>query len=139
MVKTCVWHDQEKRYVLNSMVIGHFANWAVRQSPDDQPKHLSSGIFEFAENLTIGDDEGGECNCAFLREQIDVAIKKSPTVVSWNDTPQGVDFIDLDALAQNIAHSVWLETLYDNEIVIVNLPREEQSVRPEKNQGAQDE
>lgn len=124
MIKTCVWHDQEKRYVLNSMVVGHFANWAVRQSPDNQPKLLLSGILLFKENLIIGDDEGGECTCAFLREQVDIAIKKSPIIVSWNETPPGIDFIDLDALARNIAHSVWLEILYDNEIAIINLPRE---------------
>ena len=120
-MKTCVWHDQEKLYVLKSTVVGNFANWVVRQSPVERPWDLPQGISEFTENLIIGDGQGGECTCAFLRKQVDVAIKESPTVVSWNDTPPGVDFIDLDALARNIAHSVWLETLYDNEIATINL------------------
>ena len=65
-----------------------------------------------------------------LKKCIEGAISKSDVIRSWNRSKKGdvtsvfvtaysgphpdYDFIDLDALARNIAQSVWLETCYDD-------------------------
>lgn len=121
-MKTCVWNDSKQRYVLKEMIVGHFAMWAIRQSPSDQPGDLSRGVAQFLDNLPV--EDGREYTCASLRKQVEVAIKESPVTISWNETPPGVDFIDLDALARNIAHSVWLEILYNDEVAVIHLPDE---------------
>jgi hypothetical protein len=123
------------------MIVGHFAMWAVRQSPYEQPADLSQGIMEFAQNLGMtGVDAGDYFTCDSLKTKIETAIAKSLTVVGWNKPKIGdhkmgfvdrynqpkpdCDFIDLDALARNISHSVWLEILYNDEVAVINIPTE---------------
>lgn len=127
-----VWRDETKRPVLKSTIVSHFAMWAVRQSPYIWPQGLSEGIAEFSAVLGY-DDRFIDTTCAGLRKIITDIIVLCETVQSWNtpkkdfgssyltlsrfDQPEADnDFIDLSALARNISHSVWLETLYDDGV-----------------------
>ncbi len=92
------------------------------------PKKIEKGIQEFSQLLEFDDTAFIEITCAGLQKIIDDAILKSDIISSWNiakkgtgnvfvsriDKPeQDYDFIDLSAMARNIAHSVWLEIFYD--------------------------
>ena len=114
--------------ILKKVLIGHFAMWAVRQSPYLLPENLDKSIQEFDKhlisNIKIGDEDLIEATYTDLSKNIKDAISKSSTILSWNVAKMGsgsvfispyskvksdYDFIDLDALARNIAQSVWRE------------------------------
>ena len=133
MKKKLVWEDTSTRVVLKSVVVGHFAMWVVRQSPYLLPENLDNGIKEFNESLifkkNLGDEELIKTTYYDLKGKIRDAILNSGIISSWNIAKRGrgpvvvschsypksdYDFIDLDALARNIAQSVWLE-LSDDE------------------------
>lgn len=128
MRKKLVWKDRLERVVLKSVVVGHFGMWAIRQSPYLLPEELEKGIEEFSQAQGFGNEPLLETTCANLEKIVADAISKSAVIASWNvakkgtgmvfvsryDKPeQDCDFIDLDALARNVAHSVWLEIFYD--------------------------
>lgn len=125
--------DKTSRVVLKKMVVGHFAMWAVRQSPYLLPESLEDGIKEFNECFVfkkkIGNDEFTETTYRDFKEKITDTISNSDKISSWNIAKMGrgpvvvscysypkadYDFIDLDALARNIAQSVWAEILYND-------------------------
>ena len=129
--KLLVWQDPSTRGVLKSTVISHFAMWAVRQSPYLYPAELRHGIEEFNTALDYGSENYCETTCNDLKADICTAISKSDTIKAWNvpkvSKVDGAiwvtrgsnpiadhDIIDLHALSRNIAHSVWLETCYDD-------------------------
>lgn len=133
MKSRIVWKDKSKRIVLKSVLIGHFAMWAVRQSPYLSPNDLDTGIEEFNENFVsstkIGNADIIETTYIELEDNIKNAISYSDTISSWNIAKKGAgpifvsmysepkpdyDFIDLEALARNIAQSVWLEISYND-------------------------
>ena len=139
-----VWQDTEKRGFLKSTVVGYFAMWAVRQSPYLFPDELVSGIDEFNDALVFDYDMIFDDGCytemtvTELEKSVCEAIAKCDTVMSWNvpksgnaceyvfisryDTPdQDDDIIDVHAMARNIAHSVWIETCYDDGVFKMNL------------------
>lgn len=132
MKKKLVWKDPSRRVVSKSVVVGHFAMWAVRQSPYLLPEGLDKGIKEFDGCLvfkeTIGHEELIETTYTDLKGKIEDAISNSSMISSWNVAKKGsgpvfvsiysepepdYDIIDLDALARNVAQSVWLELCYD--------------------------
>lgn len=129
--KILVWQDILSRGILKTTVVGHFAMWAVRQSPHLLPEDLNGGIEEFNDALDFGDDDYLSITCNNLKRIVCDAISKSETIGSWNVPKKGDpmshvcvtrydqpdpdhDIIDLHALARNIAHSVWLEICYDD-------------------------
>ena len=133
MKQKLVWEDKSSRVVLKSVVVGHFAMWAVRQSPYLLSDNLDKGIEEFNKYLiyTINacNERLIETTYRELKDNIRKAITKSDIISSWNIAKKGsgpvfvsayskpksdYDFIDLDALARNIAQSVWLELCYDD-------------------------
>lgn len=133
MKKNLYGEDTSTRVVLKSVVIGHFAMWAVRQSPYRMPENLDKGIKEFNEGLVfkknLGDEELIETTYYDLEGKISDVISNSGIISSWNIAKRrrgpviasgfsypksDYDFIDLDALARNIAQSVWLEVCYDD-------------------------
>jgi hypothetical protein len=108
-------------------VAGHLAMWAVRQSPYRATEALTEAITQFREafpgpvaGLSQWADEDE------LHGAIWNAIEASPAIIAWNCPKSGHeapfvfssrydrpspddDFIDLHALARNIARSVWAE------------------------------
>lgn len=128
MREILVWKDKAIRCVSKSMVVGHLAMWAVRQSPYLTPDSLSAGIREFSNGFKA--EEFDHMDLADLKGRIKAAIESSPIVLSWNNSKKGkheivfvsrfsephpdYDFIDLGALAGNVGRSVWLENLYDD-------------------------
>lgn len=133
MKKKLVWKDISTRVVLKSVVIGHFAMWAVRQSPHLLPKDIEKGIEELNEhlvsNIETTEEELIETTYTNLEENLRKAISNSNTISSWNIAKKGTgnafisayskpksdyDFIDLDALVRNIAQSIWLELSYND-------------------------
>lgn len=124
-MKKCVWQDTEERYVLFGQIAGHIALWAIQQSPIYNPEHLNDAIKDILSYFGNNDEQwapgewGEYYTCASLRSEIEKIISKSEVMKSWN-IPQDYtnnDFIDLDALARNVAHSVWLQILYDDDVV----------------------
>jgi hypothetical protein len=132
MKKKLVWKDTSNRVVLKSVVVGHFAMWAVRQSPYPEPEELVNGIEEFNEYLIpsgmAGREDFVETTYTELRDNIRNAITNSDIITSWGVAKKGADsvfisahseqkpdhdYISLDALARNIAQSVWLELFYN--------------------------
>ena len=136
MKKKLVWQDTSKKVVLKSTIMGHFAMWAVRQSPYLYPRDVHEGIEEFSDALNgvaedIREHHCIKTTCNGLKEIVCQAISESKTVGSWNVPKKGqpqafvavdrysepdpdYDIIDLHALARNIAHSIWLELCYDD-------------------------
>lgn len=133
MKKNLVWNDTLSRIVLKNVVVGHFAMWAVRQSPYLLPEELDKGIEEFDKQLHSNIKAGNvtliETTYSDLKGNIENAISNSKIISSWNVSKKGsgpvfvssysepkpdYDFIDLDALSRNIAQSVWLELFYDD-------------------------
>jgi hypothetical protein len=133
MKKKIVGKEKLSRIVLKRVVVGHFAMWAVRLSPYLLPAGLEKGIEELDEqlhsNIRAGDEQLIETTYADLRENIRNAISNSKTIASWNVAKMGTgpvfvsayshpepdhDYIDLDAMARNIAQSVWSELFCDD-------------------------
>ena len=129
MIKKIVWKDKAPRGVLKSVVIGHFTMWAIRQSPYLLPEKLHDAVEEFNRALDLN-GVYMELTYLELRKRVSAAISNSDIILSWNIAKSGHsgpvfisrygdpepddDFIDLDAMARNIAQSVWLEVCYDD-------------------------
>jgi len=136
-----VWQDTEKRGFLKSVVVGHFAMWATRQSPYLCPDDFAVGIEEFngalvfEDGVAIDDQLYVETTCGELETSVCKALSKCETVMSWNVPMKGAqkyvvvsryhqphpdyDIIDVHALARNVAHSVWTEVCYDDGALIM--------------------
>ena len=127
--KKVVWGDTSNRVIVKSVLIGHFGMWAIRQSPYLLPKELEKSIQEFSQLLEFDDTAFIKTTYINLEKIVGDAILKSGIITSWNVPKKGTgnvfvsrydkpepdyDFIDLDALARNVAHSVWLEIFYDD-------------------------
>jgi hypothetical protein len=113
-----IW-DDSTFYTSRSAVIGELANWAVRQSPYVVPAGLEHALREF--RLAFSAEEYFETDCKTLFGKIRLAFDVCPSVLDWNNAKIGegagrrqadYDFIDLDALARNIAHSITLSEKY---------------------------
>ncbi len=122
-----IWDDIEFMTSRNS-VLGQLACCAVRQTPYTSPDQLRQAIEEMA--YAISDlGEYFYTNCHELQNMMRRYFDECPTIQEWNvpkkgnhqtvfvsrfDTPNpDYDFIDLDALARNIAHGITLQEKYD--------------------------
>jgi hypothetical protein len=110
--------------VTKSDVLGFLARWAVQQSPFVVPYKLDSALEQFSANWRFG-DYATFCDIHTLQLRIYKDMTAISEIVMWNsrkngktgmglssrfDTPSpDDDFVDLHALARNIAMDVWHE------------------------------
>lgn len=122
-----IWDDAEFMTSRNA-VLGQFACCAVRQTPYTSPDRLWQAIEEMAYAISDLDDYF-HTNCHHLQNLMVQSFEECPTVKAWNVPKKGDhqmvfvsrfetptpdhDFIDLDALARNIAHGITLQEKYD--------------------------
>ncbi len=108
-------------------VLGALAKWAVRQSPHLVPIGLAHAITQFSEAWPH--ENYDEMDSDQLSRDIQSTIDKCPAIVAWNSPKKGdhdivfcsrhtqpdpdYDFIDLSALARNIAHDIIREHQVD--------------------------
>ena len=117
-----IW-DDDLFMTSRSAVLGTLACCAVRQSPYTYPDNLAQGLAEFRNELLV---EHFETSYVKLRKQIREMIDKCPMILDWNKPRKDehtivfcsrpafdYDFIDLDALARNVAQMVTLEAKYN--------------------------
>jgi len=130
-----VWRDTDVYYVSIKDIVSMVANWAVQQSPYDVPVNLTQAL-QFLTRLLRGNRkwdavpslEYCQMSCDDIRETLVDLFEQSPEIMSWNekkveghnDVSSGcdgynpdMDFIDLDALARNVSHSIMLDKLYN--------------------------
>jgi hypothetical protein len=124
-----IWDDQEF-ITSRKAVLGQLACCAVWQSPYIVPKGLSEALDEFSRSVVWkGWDEYFRTNCKQLIHDLLDAFNECRTIQAWNiprkgphetvfvsrhDTPKpDFDFVDLDALARNVAHGITLQEKYD--------------------------
>lgn len=121
-----IWDDQEF-HTTPTAVLGELANWAVRQSPYVVPGNLSGALREFAATF-VPKSECFPVSCKSLLALVRGAFEECPAILAWNNPKKGDhqivfvsrhdspapdhDFIDLDALARNVAHAVTLGEKY---------------------------
>lgn len=126
-------YDYSKEiYVTKNDVLGNVAKWCVMQSPYDYPEKLPiiltalSGIIKpyFVEGI-VG---MVKTNCDDLRKQLKSWLEQIPEFMELNNRKNGRegfgwvsrydngvhpddDFIDLDALYRNVAHSIYTDNI----------------------------
>jgi hypothetical protein len=122
-----IW-DDTTFWTSRCAIIGELANWAARQSPYLVPDGLEDALREFNFAFVSDSEEYFETNCKELNKRIRDAFDDCPKILGWNNPKRGnsdyvfssrygspqpdYDFIGLDALARNIAHSITLSEKY---------------------------
>lgn len=138
------WRDTNSHYVFLDQLIGAVAFWAVRQSPYDCPDNLEGALKKLTvvlrEKHTWGDAFGqpefevqqalgtlSTFTCKEIRRLLEGNFTAVPEIMAWNEKKvegynheQDVynpdfDFIDLGALALNVANTLILESLYNKD------------------------
>lgn len=117
-------------WISRSRVLGELASWAVQQSPYPVPENLEVALLAFLVQWPHGEDYTSFDNIGALERTIMETIGKVPEIQAWNERknkregPSFVsrysaprdpddDFIDLDALARNIAMACWHDAADD--------------------------
>lgn len=119
--------DKTEVLVNHKTLAGSLACWAIRQSPYIVPENLGPAIAEFMEQWSH--EDYARLDTRALHQEIRAVIDRSPLVKAWNEpkkegavnTALGCafvsryesihpdwDFIDLGALARNVAHEITL-------------------------------
>ena len=119
------------RLITTNELAGYLACWAVRQSPYGCPEGLENAVTDFRAHWPH-DPELPVMPCLYweslndLRKAVTEACEMIPSIAIWNQPKSGHgsafvfssrydqpnpddDFIDLDALGNNIARSAWAE------------------------------
>jgi len=107
-------------------VLGALASCAIRQSPYVCPENLEAAIFDAHKKFPDPDDYF-ETDCQCLRLAVRDLIERVPHMTAWNKPKKGKheyvfvdrhskpdpdhDFIDLDALARNVAYDIAVNEL----------------------------
>lgn len=120
-----IWNDDKMFLTSKEVVLGTLANWAVQQSPYVLPENLEGGLREFWRHFDPS-IEYFETNCENLMEKIRETFEQCFIIMEWNIAKKSrqivnkyyvreadYDFIGLNALARNIAHSITLQARYD--------------------------
>ena len=125
-----IW-DERKFWTSVKEIKGMLAYWGIQQSPYGMPENLDVACREISECFETKADAIGffETNCRELRDMIRTSIDRCPTILSWNIPKKGdhhiafssryfrphpdYDFIDLDALARNMSHSITVAKKYN--------------------------
>lgn len=115
-------------YIQTNALAGELANWAVQQSPYVVPEKLAEAITAFvarwpsdAEMPSLSQWD----SYAELKDKLEAVFQEIPEIAAWNvrrngregigfssryDQPEpDDDFIDLGALANNVARSAWAD------------------------------
>ena len=126
-----IW-DDEPYYTSGNTVLGHFASWAVQQSPYLVPDNFARALTELERALRVLKASWpGVFQTTYVQlcELVREAFDTCPTVWKWNRPKSGGnpvaalssghdkpdpdnDIIDLDALAVNVAQSVTVAEKY---------------------------
>jgi len=122
-----IW-DDARFLTSRNAVLGQFVCCAVRQTPYPVPPDLVAAIEELTGEISDLEEYFYTC-CRDLQYLVRVSFDECPTIQAWNipkkgkhqtvfvsrfDTPNpDYDFIDLDALARNIAHGITLQEKYN--------------------------
>ena len=127
-----MWCSANSFIITIKDVCGSLAKWVIRQSPYLVPDDLSGAVHQFADNFCCSPpDEDGyfRTNCSDLHRLVRQAFDKCPLIMNWNNPKIGghtlvfvtrcskpqpdYDFIDLDALARNVAHDLTMAAVVD--------------------------
>lgn len=118
----------ENLWITKKRVAGDLASWAVQQSPYDVPDALSEALVKF-QAAWPGDEFGMRQwpSMDALEKVIFETFETVPEILAWNERKNGRegpgfssrydqpspddDFIDLHALARNVAMSVWADAV----------------------------
>lgn len=103
-------------------VLGELAGWAVRQSPYTVPDKLAEAVTAFCDAWPRAEYAQFD-SVADLDYTIKTTFQHVPEIMAWNERKNGRDghgyvtrydkpspdddFIDLDALARNMAMAIW--------------------------------
>jgi hypothetical protein len=120
--------NTKKHWITLSMLQGHIAMWAVRQSPYKNPDGLGSVLEQFKTNVLPAFDvnEMRYSDAHDVRTLVELYLFSIPQVMKWNERKNGNqsplgfcsrydkpdpdnDFIDLYALSNNIGRSLMAE------------------------------
>lgn len=110
--------------ISRNRVLGELASWAVQQSPYPVPENIELALQSFFVIWPHSEDYTEFRDMTALELTIKDTIVKVPEIMAWNERRNGNsnpwqfvsrysqpdpdnDFIDLDALARNIAMSCW--------------------------------
>lgn len=132
-----IWDD--KRFLTTyTTVLGSLANYAIQQSSDLIPDNLAAALREFDtifKSSTVEEmRDTGVIATSYrkLIHDVKMCLGMCPLILAWNvpreskppvkpyygynpPEPGSKNFVDLDALAMNIAKAVTLVEKYDNE------------------------
>ena len=120
-----IWDDSPFLTTVDEL-LGALAEWAVKQSPYLCPDNLQQALEEFTLAIPYDRDVFAdsifETSCEWLIPFVRGLFEACPSILAWNEPKFGkhrvafssrydspkpdYDFIDLDALARNIAHSI---------------------------------
>lgn len=133
-----VWRDEREHLMELNAVVGEFACWAVIQSPYAVPDNLQDACWQLRKRIEgrfadkYGRDRYGRLSCDGLAGLLTKAFELVPEIMAWNEPKSGHgaehvfvdryseppaddDIIDLGALARNVAHSLVLRALADED------------------------
>ncbi len=128
------WDIPCRILISTNSLAGELASWAVQQSPYDVPDGLEQAIKDFRAAWPHESDMA-YFPCKYwdtyedLRAALEAVFENTPSIEAWNHRKNGRegmgfssrfdqpapddDFIDLWALSNNIARSVWKDGLED--------------------------
>lgn len=114
----------ENLVVSKRRVMGELASWAVQQSPYPAPDNLYDALIAFHQKWPHGDYQEFQ-NMHILEDEIFFVFEQIPEILVWNERKNGRDgmgftsrydepspdddFIDLHALARNVAMGTWAD------------------------------
>ncbi len=127
-----VWRDEEKHLFHIKEIVGAVIYWAIQQSPYDCPVYIFDAAMVLTGKIQMDWNPGAggfvEFTCAELRTKLIKIFDGILTIGTWNipktdkelrrmgDRPHpDNDFIDLGALARNVAHMLMLQRLYEKD------------------------
>jgi hypothetical protein len=127
------WKVPARLLISTNQLAGELASWAVQQSPYDVPGGLEQAIRDFRAAWPNNDGtEEFEFNYWHSYDELYAALYEvfcsTPSIRAWNEPKSGHsaqvvfsdryggpaqddDFIDLGALANNVAREVWKDEL----------------------------
>lgn len=131
------WTDEKPELYSVDDIVGALAMWAIRQSPYPMPEGLEAACSTLSIDLVeIWDEREAELGFLDLsvkdvEEMLLAAFKTNISIERWNERKNGRegmgfssrydkpspddDFIDLHALARNVAHSLKAERVIDRD------------------------
>jgi len=121
-----IWNE-DKFWESRTYILGAFAKWAVIQSPYTTPDNLEEAIHKLSLHFP---EEMFETSYRELIKKLDPLMELIPEIAAWNERKNGNqaplgfasryggpapddDFIDLGALARNVAQDLKVRSAYN--------------------------